>query len=679
MMGIVLANNAHTTLAADASSTDTVIYVEDIDSFPALGADEYFYCTLERTSGAMEIVKVTQVNASSFDVVRGQESTIPISFPIGSRAELKITVQSLEDQFDDAVESHIEDTAYGLSWDSSQLVATKNALYDKIETLLPSASYTAADVLAKLLTVDGSGSLLDADFLDGMSSAAYAQLAAANVFAHTTGNTFNGRINIDPSYAVYDQFATVEAPMINFGSGSLTVAASKELDFLRADNTFTIGNGSVAAFATLNLTSSSSSHSGSNMYGALYGLTNAGPGTTKALYGRAIGSGSSTGPIVGVVAAAQPGASTSLSASAQISINSAAKKVDYALWISETNASDQVDYGLVAGTGVTVNQAFVQMAAVGSGNFLRLKNSTASADLFYVTSTGALFTNSTIDLGHASDTTLARVSAGDVSVEGNLLYRAGGTDVPVLDGGTGASDAATARTNLGIGTVGTLSSIATANIDNNAVTLAKMATMATDSILGRATASTGNVEVLTALPFAFTGDVTRPADSNAQTIANDAVTYAKMQNVSATSRVLGRITSGSGDVEELTGANIRTIASISYGTYTPTLTGVANVDSVAAYQAHYTQIGDVVHVAGKFDLDPTAGASTWTRFRLSLPVASNLVNAHELAGTTVSYGGAVNGYGALLGDATNDTAEVSCYPVATTNTSWYYTFTYRVL
>ena len=33
------------------------------------------------------------------------------------------------------------------------------------------ASYTAADVLAKLITVDGAGSLLDADFLDGLNSA----------------------------------------------------------------------------------------------------------------------------------------------------------------------------------------------------------------------------------------------------------------------------------------------------------------------------------------------------------------------------------------------------------------------------------------------------------------------------------------------------------------------------
>ena len=35
------------------------------------------------------------------------------------------------------------------------------------------------------------------------------------------------------------------------------------------------------------------------------------------------------------------------------------------------------------------------------------------------------------------------------------------------------------------------------------------------------------------------------------TIENDSVTYAKMQNVSATDKVLGRSTSGAGDVEEI--------------------------------------------------------------------------------------------------------------------------------
>lgn len=54
------------------------------------------------------------------------------------------------------------------------------------------------------------------------------------------------------------------------------------------------------------------------------------------------------------------------------------------------------------------------------------------------------------------------------------------------------------------------------------------------------------------------------AAGGALTIANDAVTYAKIQNVSAASRVLGRITAGAGDIEELTGANLATIANASF-------------------------------------------------------------------------------------------------------------------
>ena len=49
----------------------------------------------------------------------------------------------------------------------------------------------------------------------------------------------------------------------------------------------------------------------------------------------------------------------------------------------------------------------------------------------------------------------------------------------------------------------------------------------------------------------LSGDVTT-SGSNAATIANDAVTYAKMQNVSAASKLLGRGDSGSGDPQEIT-------------------------------------------------------------------------------------------------------------------------------
>lgn len=104
-------------------------------------------------------------------------------------------------------------------------------------------------------------------------------------------------------------------------------------------------------------------------------------------------------------------------------------------------------------------------------------------------------------------------------------------------------------------------------IATDAVTYAKMQNVsATDRLLGRDTAGAGDPEELTVgggVEFtggpgiqrsALTGDVTAPAGSNATTIANDAVTYAKMQNV-ATDRLLGRDTAGSGDTEELTVSN----------------------------------------------------------------------------------------------------------------------------
>lgn len=48
------------------------------------------------------------------------------------------------------------------------------------------------------------------------------------------------------------------------------------------------------------------------------------------------------------------------------------------------------------------------------------------------------------------------------------------------------------------------------------------------------------------------GDITVSSSGTTWTIDNDAVTYAKIQNVSATDKLLGRSTSGAGDIEEIT-------------------------------------------------------------------------------------------------------------------------------
>jgi hypothetical protein len=81
--------------------------------------------------------------------------------------------------------------------------------------------------------------------------------------------------------------------------------------------------------------------------------------------------------------------------------------------------------------------------------------------------------------------------------------------------------------------------------------------------------------------ISLTGDITGSgAGSFAATIANGSVTYAKMQNVSATSRFLGRITGGAGSPEELTAANAKTILSYTISDIGGLGTGVATALAV---------------------------------------------------------------------------------------------------
>ena len=62
-----------------------------------------------------------------------------------------------------------------------------SAIQTQLDAKLASSSYTAADVLSKLLTVDGAASTLDADLLDGLSSASF--LRASNNLSDVTAAT----------------------------------------------------------------------------------------------------------------------------------------------------------------------------------------------------------------------------------------------------------------------------------------------------------------------------------------------------------------------------------------------------------------------------------------------------------------------------------------------------------
>jgi hypothetical protein len=115
----------------------------------------------------------------------------------------------------------------------------------------------------------------------------------------------------------------------------------------------------------------------------------------------------------------------------------------------------------------------------------------------------------------------------------------------------------------------------------------------------------------------------------------------------------------------------------SNGSYTPTLTGVANVASSLAYQCGYSVIGDLVTVTLKISITPTAGATTATQVGISLPFASNLASADtDLQGCANSSFGV---QAAIYADTINDRAQLQ-FPAPNTSVHVLYgQFTYRLL
>jgi hypothetical protein len=104
---------------------------------------------------------------------------------------------------------------------------------------------------------------------------------------------------------------------------------------------------------------------------------------------------------------------------------------------------------------------------------------------------------------------------------------------------------------------------------------------------------------------------------------------------------------------------------------------VVNLDSTptAASTWQYMQVGSVVTVSGLMSVNPTAGGSAAAR--ISLPVASNLANNGDCAGTASSPGVAGQVM-AIRADAANDAAVLLWNAVDTTAQDTYVTFTYRV-
>ena len=140
----------------------------------------------------------------------------------------------------------------------------------------------------------------------------------------------------------------------------------------------------------------------------------------------------------------------------EIAVDLAASSITGTLTVADggTGATSLTDGGILLGSGTGAVTAMAVLAdgemIVGDGTTDPVAESGATLRTSIGVGTGDSPQFTGIELGHASDTTIVRTGAGDISIEGNAVYRAGGTDIPVTDGGTGASNASGARSNLGL-------------------------------------------------------------------------------------------------------------------------------------------------------------------------------------------------------------------------------------
>lgn len=116
------------------------------------------------------------------------------------------------------------------------------------------------------------------------------------------------------------------------------------------------------------------------------------------------------------------------------------------------------------------------------------------------------------------------------------------------------------------------------------------------------------------------GDITVSGSGTVMTIPNDTVTYAKMQNVSATNMVLGRHTAGAGDVEEIS-LTITPGASIS-GTNTGDQTSVSGSSGSCTGNAATATALATARAIGGVNFDGTAAITP-----NNITVAADATNA----------------------------------------------------
>lgn len=185
-----------------------------VDGEPLGGLDAFSGATVNGWYGGMRVYRpspapgynFTELRFYTTNVTAGERMRLSANGSLGigtaaPAARLHVAGDALFDgpvKINTSITWHAGNDGAGSGLDADLLDGQDGSYYTAIAarlgyTPLNAASYTAADVRAKLLTVDGSGSGVDADLLDGRQAAEFALL---------TGATFTGPVSVPGRFDV---------------------------------------------------------------------------------------------------------------------------------------------------------------------------------------------------------------------------------------------------------------------------------------------------------------------------------------------------------------------------------------------------------------------------------------------------------------------------------------------
>jgi hypothetical protein len=289
----------------------------------------------------------------------------------------------------------VADEAYGAGWNGSTEVPTKNAVYDKVETLVP---YTGATANVDLGTYD----LITDTITSKTSSGLILENNTGGDVLHI-GNgggvnaTAFGGWNFDGATA--DTIASFGASKTLTSLATTTYPSLTELSYVKGVTSAiqtqlnAKGAGTVTSVAALTL------------------------GTTGTDLSSSVANGTTTPVItlnVPTASAANRGALSSTD------------------WSTFNNKQSAITFGtgVQASLGVNIGSAGAPVlfnGALGTPSSGTLTNCTGLPVSGITSSTSTALGVGSLELGHASDTTLSRVSAGVIAVEGVTVATASNT------------------------------------------------------------------------------------------------------------------------------------------------------------------------------------------------------------------------------------------------------------